>query len=62
MTLFGWGNPLIRFLIWLNRRLNQLNYNPSQLIFCDDNPVNIHHLTQDLGCQGVVITGTKWYF
>jgi ribonucleotide monophosphatase NagD (HAD superfamily) len=56
---FIWmGKPFNTFSDLVKRRLNQLNYNPSQLIFCDDNPINIHRLTHDLGCQGVVITGT----
>ena len=56
---FIWmGKPYNTFSDLVNTRLNQLNYQASQLIFCDDNPMNIYNLTQDLGCQGVVITGT----
>ena len=56
---FIWmGKPYPIFSDLVAARLKRLGYDARQLIFCDDNPYNVHQLTQDLQCDGVVITAT----
>ncbi|MEK9727546.1 MAG: hypothetical protein VW397_05520 [Candidatus Margulisiibacteriota bacterium] len=56
---FIWmGKPYPLFSDLTKHRFEQLGYDPTQLVFCDDNPHNVLKIHQDLNCDGVVITQT----
>ena len=47
---FIWmGKPYPIFSELVRQRLHVLGFDQHQLVFCDDNPQNVHQMTQDLG-------------
>ncbi len=52
------GKPYSSFSDLVRAVLIRDGHDPSQLVFCDDNPLNVQQLTHDLNCRGVVITAT----
>ncbi len=52
------GKPFSIFSDLVRQVLIRDGHDPSQLIFCDDNPLNVRQLSHDLNCRGVVITKT----
>ena len=52
------GKPMPLFSKLVQIRLAQLRLPLKSLIFCDDNPLNVHQIVTDLGCWGAVISST----
>ena len=52
------GKPYPVFSTLVRNVLEQQGFNASDLVFCDDNPMNVQQLSTDLNCSGVVITDT----
>ena len=57
---FGWvGKPHRTFSDLVSAQIAP--HTGSQLLFCDDNPCNVHRMVTDLGCMGAIITQTGVY-
>lgn len=52
------GKPFSVFSEIVSKILRDNGHDPTNLLFCDDNPKNVKQLTQDLKCRGCVITKT----
>jgi HAD superfamily hydrolase (TIGR01450 family) len=52
------GKPHANFSTLISSILKQHGHQPKSLLFCDDNPWNVHQMVQDLDCKGCVITDT----
>ncbi len=52
------AKPSPRFSDMLHAILMAHGRDPSQLVFCDDNPNNVRQIAEDLNCTGIVISET----
>ena len=55
------GKPYSTFSDLVAHVLKRDGHCVTDLIFCDDNPLNVQQMIQDLGCRGCVITQTGVY-
>ena len=62
-TQWTWiGKPFSIYSELVSQTIINAGYNPKNLVFCDDNPINVQQLVQDLNCTGVVITNTGVFY
>ena len=52
------GKPYPLFSVLVRHVLHGQGLDPSNLVFCDDNPMNVQQLMDDLTCTGVLISDT----